>query len=194
MHTKLYEAGAVIAGYTFRGAIIPDDVGSTCVFQAKDLVQGVPFEDTGSLTRVSHDAPGYSGHLRNNDVLLVARGMKAGSFRSTVFRSNALNVIASSSVHVIRITKPHILPEYVSLYLNSKNGQQALTEIVSGSYIGALPRSALGNIEIPVPTVEKQKILVDLFSNIRDQQRILERERELKESIINSAFQALTAK
>lgn len=191
---KLHDVGAIIAGYTFRGAVKPDNSGDTYVFQAKDLVQGVPCEDISSLTRISHDTPGYSGHLRKDDVLIVARGMKSGAFRSTTFVSDEPNVIASSSVHVIRITKPNILPEYVSHYLNSKDGQDALSQIISGSYIGALPRRELEKIDIPVPPMEKQKLLVDLFRNIRDQQKILEREKELKENIINATFKSLTTK
>lgn len=191
MYMKLHELGIVIAGYTFRGAIKPDNTGNIYVFQAKDLVQGVPCDSASTLTKVSHEIPGYSGHLRKNDVLLVARGMKSGAFRSTTFVSDNPNVVASSSVHVIRITKPNILPEYVSHYLNSKDGQDALTQIISGSYIGALPRRELEKIDIPMPPLDKQKILVDLFRNIRDQQKILEREKELKENIINATFKML---
>ncbi len=194
MYRKIHEVATVIAGYTFRGAVTPDSAGSIRVFQAKDLVQGEPVVNIDALTRISQDASGNSGYLKKSDVLLVARGMRSGAFRSTVFLSDVLNVIASSSVHIIRVTITDVIPEYISHYLNSKEGQDSLSEIVSGSYIGAIPRKELENIKIPIPNLNKQQTIVDLHRNIREQQRILERKNEIKENIINATFKNLTAK
>ena len=194
MYMELHEIADVIAGYTFRGAIKPDNKGSIAVFQAKDLVQGQPFQDTSSLTLISQDIPGYAGHLKKNDVLLIARGMKSGAFRSTLFLADEHNVVASSSVHIVRITAPNILPEYVSHYLNTADGQLALAGIVSGSYIGALPRKELEKIKIPIPTLRKQEALINLYRNIREQQKILDRKKEIKENIISATFRNLTTK
>lgn len=188
---ELRALATVIAGRHFRDAIEPVSNGSVCVFQARDLVQGEPFEDSNKLTRISAEFPGYDGFLKKNDVLLIARGMKAGSFRSTVFASDASNVIASSSVHVLRIISPVVLPEYVSCYLNSKEGQAALLEIVSGSYIGAIPRRELERIDIPILPMRSQETLVKLYDNMREQQRILDREKELKQNIVNATFASL---
>jgi restriction endonuclease S subunit len=194
MWMKLHEASTIITGYTFRGAIKPDTSGDLFVFQAKDLVQGSPFEDAETLTKISRDTLGYSGRLQKNDVLLVARGMKSGAFRSTTFIANESNVIPSSSVHVIRVTSKEVLPEYLSHYLNSTEGQESLTHIISGSYIGALPRKELEKIDIPIPPLRKQEALINLFINIREQQKIIDREKEIKQNIINATFKSLTTK
>ncbi|MFH1652714.1 MAG: restriction endonuclease subunit S [Pseudomonadota bacterium] len=191
MYKKLHDIAIVIAGYTFRGAVKSDNNGDISVFQAKDLVQGRPFEDARILTKISHLIPAYTGHLKKNDILLVARGMKSGTFRSTIFVSEAPNVIASSSVHVIRITAADILPEYISHYLNSKDGQEALTQIVSGSYIGVLPRKELEKIKIPTPSLEKQNAIIHLHSNILEQQKIIERQNQIKQNIIDATFRNL---
>jgi restriction endonuclease S subunit len=182
----------VISGYTFRVAIKPEKGGNVFVFQARDIVQNVPFSDIYTLTRISHETLGYAGYLKKNDVLLIARGMKSGAFRSTIFVSNEPNVIASSSVHVIRITTPDALPEYVSHYLNSKVGQDSLSGIVSGSYIGALPRRALEKIKIPIPSLQKQETIVNLHRNIQEQQRVLGRKNEINQNILNATFRNLT--
>ncbi len=188
---KLHDIATITSGYAFRGAITPDKDGNILVFQAKDLIRGVPVIDTESLTRVPFDMPGYAGHLKTNDVLLIARGMKAGAFRATVFMSEAKNVIASSSVHIIRVSSPEINPEYLSYYLNSRAGQIALAGIVTGSYIGALPRRELEKIEIPIPVLEKQKTIINLYKNIEKQQGITEHRSELKKQIINATFSNL---
>ncbi len=189
MHIK--DFGQVMAGYAFRGAIKPDINGHIFVFQAKDLIQGEPVANTTALTKISDEVPSYGGHLRRNDVVLVARGMKAGAFRSTVFTASDDNVIASSSVHVIRIIGQNILPEFLSLYLNSKEGQDALTNIVTGSYIGAIPRRELEKIKIPIPPLQKQEALIHLFRNMREQKKILDRKSEITQNIINATFKSL---
>ncbi len=193
MHMKLHDIATVIAGYTFRGAIEPDLRGDVSVFQAKDLVQGVPLTHIEHLTKISLGVQGRSGFIQIGDVLLVARGMKLGAFRSTVFAADAANVIASSSIHIIRITDESVIPEYLSHYLNSNEGQFALSEIVTGSYIGAVPRSALEKVKVPIPTLQKQKAIVELHRNIREQQRIMNRQSEINQNIINATFKNLTS-
>lgn len=192
MYLNLHKIATVIAGYTFRGAVKPDINGDIFVFQARDLVQREPFEDVRTLTKVSNIMPGYMGRLKKNDILLIARGMKAGTFRSTLFMSEAQNVIASSSIHVIRVTAADILPEYISHYLNSKEGQEALSQIVSGAYIGILPRKELEKIRIPIPSLDRQKTIIYLYRNIREQQRVINRQNEIKQNIINATFRNLT--
>jgi restriction endonuclease S subunit len=81
-----------------------------------------------------------------------------------------------------------VLPEYISQYLNSSKGQDDLSEIVSGSYIGAILRKDLENIDIPIPSVQKQKTIVNLFNNIQDQQSISNQENMIKQNIINSIY------
>lgn len=191
MQIKLHEISTLIVGYAFRGAIEPDKNGHILVFQAKDLIQGQPVVDTSTLTAISQDVPGSAGYLRKNDVLLVARGMKAGSFRSTIFSSDAENVIASSSVHIIRGTDRRILPEFISLYLNSREGQEAISQIVTGSYVGAVPRKELERIKIPFLPLEQQRIFLELDQNIRAQQKISNRKNELRQNILSAAFRTL---
>lgn len=186
------DVAEVIGGYAFRGAIKPDINGDIFVFQAKDIVRGESFVEVGGLTKISHDVPEYFGHLKKNDVLLVARGMKSGTFKSTVFSSEASNVIASSSVLVIRITVIDVVPKYISNFLNSKEGQDALSQIVSGSYIGAISRRELEKIKIPIPPLRQQEILINLQENIRRQEEILNQRKKIGHNIINEAFKKIT--
>ena len=191
MYKNLHEISIIIAGYTFRGAVKPDINGDIFVFQAKDLIQGELFEGVHSLSKVSLGISGYVNRLKKDDILLIARGMKSGTFRSTIFVSEAENVIAASSVHVIRINNAIVLPEYISHYLNSKEGQESLLQIASGSYICVLPRKELEKIKIPIPSLDKQKAIVDLHRNMREQQKIICRQNEIKQNIINSTFRNL---
>jgi restriction endonuclease S subunit len=130
--------------------------------------------------------------LQYNDILIVSRGSGLGSFRSTVFTSSQKNVIASSSVHIIRINDVTVLPKYISLWLNSSEGQKLLLQIVTGgSYIQSILLKNLAELEIPIPPIHTQKSIVALEENIKQQQKILDRKKEIKENIINATFNNL---
>lgn len=191
MYIKLQEIATIIAGYAFRGAITPDPSGHLLVLQAKDLVQGQPVTDVRILTRSSHEVMGYAGQLKTNDVLLVARGMRAGAFRSTVFASAAQNVIASASVHIIRTHDVRVLPAFISLYLNSKYGQDAIAQILTASYVGAIPRKQLERIKIPLPSLAEQQLFIDLDSNIQEQARITDRQNAIKRELFQATLSNL---
>lgn len=192
MQMKLDNVATIIAGYTFRGAITADKNGDLLVIQAKDLGRNTFITDASILTPIAFDSAGYPNRIKKNDVLIIARGMRAGAFRAAVYKSDASNVIASSSLHIIRITVPGILPEYVTHYLNSKNGQDLLSKIVTGSYICALPRRLLEQLKMPIPDLRKQKAIVKLYQNMQLQQQILDRRNELKHQILDAIFTNLT--
>lgn len=190
MHLK--DIVEVIPGYAFRGSIEVSASGDIRVLQARNIVLGEDFVDVGGLVATAGGPPRGSSFLQKGDVLLVARGMGAGSFKSTIYESEAGNVIASSSVYILRVTSAHVLPGFLSSYLNSPSSQQALAGILTGSFIGALPKSELLNVKIPIPPLTKQKAIVDLHENIRTQQDILDRKNKLKQNIISAIFRNLS--
>lgn len=69
-----------MVGYAFREAITLDKNGNVFVFQAKDLVRDEFVADVTSLKLIVLDTVSYNGYIKKVDVLLVARGMKAGCF------------------------------------------------------------------------------------------------------------------
>lgn len=191
MYKELNEFASVFSGYSFRKSINPNKNGEISVFQPKDLVQGQYIDTTESLVRISESISEYTGFLKKNDVLLVARGMKSGSFRTAIFSADEKNVIASSSLLVIRLMDSIVLPEFLSLFLNSQEGQDAIVKIVTGSYIGAVPRRELERIKIPILSLERQKTFIKMERNIREQQRIANRQSQIRQNIINATFRNL---
>ena len=73
----------------------------------------------------------------------------------------------------VRIKNKEILPEYVSLYFNSPDGQNKILETVAGSYIRAISRKKFEEeIKIPIPSLETQQSLIKLNQNIKQQEKI----------------------
>lgn len=178
----------IISGHSFRKAITPENRGNAYVFQAKDVIQNEPFTDLTCLVKISYENSQDSSFLRKNDIVVVARGTK---FRSTIFLASSSSVIASASIHIIRLTSPLLLPEYVSNYLNSAIGQSALGDKITGNYIGALPVKGLADIQISFPSLDQQQLIVDLHRNVRAQKKLLDHKLNLEQGIINNIFGSL---
>jgi restriction endonuclease S subunit len=192
MYMKINDLAEVLPGYTFRSAIEHHVHGNVFVFQAKDMPSDGVFNSPELLTRTSVASPEYASFLKKGDLLLLARGMKASSFRCAVYEVDQMSVIASSSVHIIRLHNQNVLSEFLCHYLNSTHGQTALSQIVSGSYIGSIPRKELKTLEVPVPPLRTQKKVIDLYKNIGAQQSILSRQKSIKQQILNAALQLAT--
>lgn len=189
MYMKISNIADIINGYTFRGAIKEVENGDVVVLQAKDIIQGQNITEVHNLTRIDFSGTRTASFLKKNDVLIVSRGMGLGSFRSAVFNLDDLNIIASSSILIVRINKEEILPEYLSMYFNSTEGQTKILETVAGSYIQSISRRKFEEeLKIPIPPLVKQKALIDLNKNIRQQEKIYERKKKLKQEIIDATI------
>ena len=195
MQKILSQFSNIVSGYTFRGAVKSQQNGDIYVLQAKNIIINEDITSISEFTRIDSKSLRNPYFLEYNDVLIVSRGSGPGSFRSTIFASNDDNVIASSSVYVIRIKDITVLPKYISLFLNSQEGQSAILRIVTGgSYIQTLLRRNLEDFKITIPPIHIQKSIVALSENIKQQEKILSRKKEIKQIIINSTFTNLTNK
>ena len=195
MHKELNKIADIASGYTFRGSIENDSKGEIFVLQAKNISANQDILNTKDLITISDKSIRNPYFLQHNDILLVSRGSGIGSFRSTIFASDNTKVMPSSSVHVIRIKDVSVLSKYVCLYLNSLDGQKALSQIVTGgSYIQSILLKNLADLEIPIPPVHIQKSIVALYENITEQEKIQERKREIQKTIINASFTNLINK
>lgn len=195
MQKELHQIATVTSGYTFRGSIENDPNGDIFVLQAKNISANKDILDIVDLIRIFSKSLRNPYFLEDNDILLVSRGSGLGSFRSVVFNSKNKNIIASSSVCVIRVNDVTVLPKYISLYLNSQDGQKAILQIVTGgSYIQSVLMGNLKELKIPIPPMHIQKSIIALNENILKQAEIIKREQEIKQNIINSIFNNLTKK
>lgn len=191
MQKELNKIADIVSGYTFRESIQNDTNGEISVLQAKNVSLSKDITSTEELVKVSSHSIRTPLFLEYNDVVLVSRGSGAGTFKSNVFNTYDKNVVPSSSVHVIRIKDPMVLPKYVSLYLNSVAGQMKLQKIMSGAVIQTVPLKHLVDFKIPMPPIHMQKSIIALHENLQEQERIMKRKQEIQKTIINASFNNL---
>jgi len=173
----------VIAGYTFRVALESRANGKMTVVQSKDVLDDL-YINNGHLIKVDLQEYQTRAMIEENDVVVSSRG----SFRASVIKGDIGNMIASSSVYVLRIKNKSITPEYLAIYLNSMAGQKKIKEKITGAVIKTILRRDLENLKIPVPGQGIQKKIINLHKNNRDQQELLTRKKTLIRQITEGSI------
>ncbi|MBU4511581.1 restriction endonuclease subunit S [bacterium] len=173
----------VISGYAFRTALKPQEDGLMTVIQVKDVLGGL-YINKNSLTKINLQKYQSKALVEENDVIISSRG----SFKTNVIKGDAVNVIAASSVYILRIKNKDIIPEYLAIYLNSVEGQKKIREKTTGSVIKTILRKDLENLKIPLPNKDIQNKIIDLYKNNQVQQKLLTRKKTLINEIIESSI------
>lgn len=136
----------------------PSGIGDVVYLQSKH------FDENGNLHSTLHPdliADGVSEKhlLRKGDVLFAAKGTK--NF-ATVYANHNIPAVASTSFFVIRITSKNVLPEYLAWYLNHNTTQYIIKDNARGTAIPSIRKSVLEDLEISIPTIEKQRMVIKL--------------------------------
>lgn len=143
----------ICSGYAFRGKISNEDGGTVSVIQPRNILDN----DFSNLVKISKENVKAKHYLDKNNILITNRG----SFRSCVLDFSE-NTIASGGIFVISVKDSRVLPEYISVYLNSIDGQKQLLSLRETMTIPAITVDTLKKIEIPIIPLERQKKLSDV--------------------------------
>ncbi|MBU1200653.1 restriction endonuclease subunit S [Patescibacteria group bacterium] len=181
----LKDIANIISGYTFRKAIGPENVGYQLILQSKNIKNESIISDK-DLTKISFKTTRTNSFAKNNDVVISSRG----SFRSAVIKSTK-KILASSSVYILHITDNQILPEFLSLYLNSSRGNKNLQNITTGSTIKSILKNDLESLKIPIPPFSTQKNLIKLSQNQINQAKLLGDKLTINSNILEGALYQL---
>ena len=150
-------------------------------------LQQSDFDNTGVLyipqPMIAIDNP---KHLLNTGDLLLAS--KGNNNIRVIIPEIEQNCVASPSFLVIRLyDKSAILPEFVAWYLNLPTIQTTLAAQARGTSIMSISKATLGELEIPIPPIERQKKYIELS-------KLQKREQELYKAIAERRKQVLDYK
>lgn len=100
--------------------------------------------------------------LEEGDIVLLSKGnsIRAGYVTAKVAN---LNVIASTNFILLRPNEDKLVGEVLVAYFNSPAGQNLLDSISRGAAIKNISLSSIKNLEIELPTLEKQQEIAELF-------------------------------
>ncbi|MCK9438469.1 restriction endonuclease subunit S [Patescibacteria group bacterium] len=184
MKKKINQIASIFAGYTFRTALKDDKNGTMSVIQARDVFSDNLYVDYSSLLKIDFKTARSNSLVEKYDVLISARGI----FKASVFTEDNKNVISSSSNYIIRLKDKNILPEYLAIYFNSIVGQKEISKNLSGGTIKTILRKDLGEIEIKIVDLEKQKKIINLYQTSKKMQILLSRKKEIVNNISEASI------
>lgn len=102
------------------------------------------------------------------------------------------DLLVSSLIVKLRVNNEKVLPEYLTQYINSDFGQK---QFFQESTIGALKMikvTDIQNLEISIPSLEKQKLIVETMNTFNQEEVLLNKliaeKQKLKQSILNTVI------
>jgi hypothetical protein len=177
MTNQLAQVARVRIGSPFRERIVHDPRGEYLVVQGKDVgFDGDLILD--GMVRIA-DAPNKRAPdiLTAGEVVFQTRGV---SYRAAIVPDAHAPMLAAGSLFILSPDPARVVPEYLAFYLNLPTTQMTLRQMATGSTIPNLRRSAIEQLELPLPNLSDQRRLVELASLVRKQSAITERINRLR--------------
>lgn len=166
---QLREIVDVQLGITLRGADASrhDPDGTHQLIRIGDLSdEGFLRISEPNLIKLDEATANRSG-LRAGQVLLAARGTR---MTAAVF-DGGFSAVAGSQFLVLRPHGGVLLPAYLRWFLNLPSTRENLNARARGSYVRALSSGALGEVEIPLPPLPRQRAIAELHElGLREKQ------------------------
>jgi len=158
----------------FSGVYIKPGVdGNIYYIQAKHFDKNREF-DPAVKPELRLDEKTERHLLKSGDILLAAKGYDNFAVQYKGFVDKA---VASSIFIVIRIRdQKQVLPEFLTWYLNLTKTQQFFKNYSKGSDIPAITIGLIKDLEIFIPTIEKQHAVLKMAE-------LTKRENQLRQQI-----------
>ena len=87
------------------------------------------------------------------------------------------------------MTKPDkVLPEYLNWYISQRDAQIFLTSRAKGTVQKMISKQAIEDLEVALPTLEKQKNIVELATLIAREQTLLHTLADKREQYISTVL------
>lgn len=178
---KISEFGIARVGHSFRKRLVTVPGGVSQLIEPKNI------SSDGALmldeTNCIHSDIRMLPPLKAGDILISNRGR----FAAAVFdMPDTQTWIVPSSIVVLTITDRNILPAYIALYMNSASGQRQFQKLNEVSTVPFVSRTNLMEMDIPIPPLKKQNLLVILGATNRRYSELTMKKHSLVNNILNN--------
>ncbi|MFU8861378.1 MAG: restriction endonuclease subunit S [Cyclonatronaceae bacterium] len=182
MIKKLKHVAYVQMGYSFRSRLEISEDGDVAVIQMKDLRNDntVNCDDLAEITM--EDVKKH--HLaQKGDLVFRSRGHVN---TSAILIDDPGSAVVAAPLLRIRVTKPDlVLPEYLNWYIRQRDAQVFLASRARGTVQKMISKQAIEELEVALPSIEKQKKIVELASLINREQTLLNTLADKREQYIS---------
>jgi restriction endonuclease S subunit len=182
---KLSSIGRVQSGHLNREIIEPRKDGTHFLLQARDVDAHRLTYRTDKLIRFNPIMSRTDSILKAGDMLFMARGSR--NF-SVILKAIPDPVLAAACFFIFRVSNERVLPDYLCWYLNQPQVERYLIQHSGrGVHMPVVRRSVLENIDVPIPTLEIQKKIMETQILMKEEQALLNNLAEKRKELIMAA-------
>lgn len=153
--------------------------------------QTVNWEQTPFSDIDSNEVPKYE--LKKGDIVFARTGATSG--KSYLFNDNVKSIFASYLIRV-KVKNDMIIPKFLYLFFQSPDYWKQINEMSVGAAQPNVNGKKLGQIILPLPTIDQQHCIVAYLDTLLNKnakltqyyQNKLEQLQSLKKSVLDSAF------
>lgn len=169
-------------GYSFRSRLEASEGGGIAVIQMKDLLDNNTVGCDG-LVRINMEAMKEHHLAQRGDLVFRSRGSLT---TAAVLLEDPGKAVVAAPLLRIRVTKKDlVLPEYLNWYISQRDAQIFLTSRAKGTVQKMISKQAIEDLEVALPSLEKQKNIVDLAI-------LIAREKDLLHTMANKREQYIS--
>jgi len=185
MKIEIKKMATVRMGYSFRSRLEASGNGDVSVIQMKDL-SGNNIVDCSELVKTYIERVKEHHLARKKDLIFRSRGHVT---TAAILIEDLTKTVVAAPLLRIRITQPDmILPEYLNWYISQRDAQHFLTSRAKGTVQKMISKRALEDLEVPVPSLERQKKIVQLALLSAREQSLLQQLSEKREQYIGAVL------
>jgi restriction endonuclease S subunit len=167
---KINHIATVQMGYSFRSRLETSEDGRIAVIQMKDL-QDDNTVSCDDLINIELDDVKEHHLAQKDDLVFRSRGLLT---TSAILLEDPGKAVVAAPLLRIRVTMPDIVfPEYLNWYISQRDAQIFLTSRAKGSVQKMISKQAIEDMEVDLPSLEKQQSIVELASLSAREQSLL---------------------
>jgi restriction endonuclease S subunit len=166
MITKLKEVASIQLGYQARTTIKSSSDGAFSIIQGKDFDSPNELR-MDNLIRFNPELNPERYSVRKGDVLFLSKGTKHFSY---CIEKELNNTLVSGAFYVIRVMDGHLLPSYLSWYLNQKPAQVYFESQSGKTVLSFVSIRSLSQLSIQIPSFSIQQSISQIHYLWRKEQ------------------------
>lgn len=183
MKKSLSDIAEVFTGFTVRNVAV-NGGRRVALVQAKSI-QSFYLHDLTSCSSILIEGERTKAYLKRGDVLLSSRG----EYRAAVYDNADENVVASSTILIIRIVDQAFLPEYIAIFFMLPQTQKLLRQTTSSGVLESITKKDILQIMVPQLSLKQQEKIIRMYRFSRERQVLLAKKMTIELQIFDTILQ-----